>query len=430
MAIHKSKDMTRSAMLMLTLLILFYSLACTEKKRGPDDVEYRKDENGSQILYEIGANEPFGSKKEAFVVAKYPDSNTRHYKISFLNGLKDGPFTFWQKSELPLITGSYKKGKRDGLFIAYGKIGEIVYEKTYKMGELDGNFSLYYPASSHDLFRYKNLLQEKDMKPIELNVKSHLRLKTQFKNGNPIGSYKAYLHPRGQNLELADLLKEEGTFNEQGLLSEQQFRYFPRTAGLAVILPVLGRLEEIFEPNAIGFSKAIDQATDEIAKIPTYRNPDNTPAYVYTLDEKGNEIVPIWSSHVETFAIRNMDGFLLPDRFEAKYEYFVRKAKPAAFKLVQALDVSGDPNLAYYEKTGAAVEVVGLNARNAIVDILWSSRNNENVIPLDERINARRTKIRRLWNDGITGEADWLLHDGTQLSLRAKDPLARFGISR
>ena len=89
MAIHKSKDMTRSAMLMLTLLILFYSLACTEKKRGPDDVEYRKDENGSQILYEIGANEPFGSKKEAFVVAKYPDSNTRHYKISFLNGLKD-----------------------------------------------------------------------------------------------------------------------------------------------------------------------------------------------------------------------------------------------------------------------------------------------------------------------------------------------------
>ena len=45
-----------------------------------------------------------------------------------------------------------------------------------------------------------------------------------------------------------------------------------------------------------------------------------------------------------------MDGYLLPDRFEPKYEYFVRKAKPSAIKLLQALDSSGDPNLDYYEK--------------------------------------------------------------------------------
>jgi len=97
---------------------------------------------------------------------------------------------------------------------------------------------------------------------------------------------------------------------------------------------------------------------------------------------------------------------------------------------VQALDLSGDPNLAYYEKRGAAVEVVGLNSDNVIVDILWSSREKEDVIPLDDRINARRTKIRRSWQEGIAGQADWLLHDGSQLSLRATDPLARFGIDR
>ena len=123
-----------------------------------------------------------------------------------------------------------------------------------------------------------------------------------------------------------------------------------------------------------------------------------------------------------------MDGFLLPDRFEPKYEYFVRQAKPAAIKLVQALDLSGDPNLGYYEKKGNAVEVVALDSNKVIIDVLWSNRDNENVISLDERINARRTKIRRSWKEGVAGQADWLLHDGSQLSLRASDPLARFGI--
>ena len=416
----------------LTLLVCFcflFSLSCTEKKLGPDDVEYRKDDNGTKILYQIGATEPFGFEEEAFIVKKHPNGNLQ-YSISFLHGRKDGPFTFWQKNELPLITGSYKQGKRDGIFTAYGKIGEIVYEKTYKMGELDGNFSLYYPASNHDLFRYKDELKEKKLEPGELKVKNNLRLQTQFKDGNPNGTYFAYLHPGGKNLALKDLIKEEGSFNEEGLLSNEQFRYFPRTSGLGVVLPVLGRFDEIFEPNELGFSKAIDQASDEIAKIPTYRNPKNLPAYVYTLDDKGNEIVPIWSTHIKKFAIRNMDGYLLPDRFEPKYEYFTRKAKPSAIKLVKALDLSGDPNLAYYEKKGMAVEVVGIDAENVIIDILWSSRDRAEVISLDERINARRTRIRRSWSEGFSNEADWLLHNGSQLSLRAQDELARFGIDR
>ena len=162
---------------------------------------------------------------------------------------------------------------------------------------------------------------------MDIIVKNHLRLKTQFQDDNPHGSYKAYLHPRGQNLELTELLKEEGTFNEQGLLAEQQFRYFPRTAGLAVILPIWEGWK-VFEPNELGFSKTIDQAAEEIAKIPTYRNPDNIPAYVYTLDDKGNEIVPIWSSHMQSFAIRNMDGFLPPIALNQNTSILYAKRSP------------------------------------------------------------------------------------------------------
>ena len=95
---------------MNSLLLFVFAFACSEKKLGPEDVEYRKDENGSQILYEIGAKEPFGTGKEAFVVGKHPNGK-KHFEISFLNGLKDGPFNFWQKNELPLISGSFKEGK-------------------------------------------------------------------------------------------------------------------------------------------------------------------------------------------------------------------------------------------------------------------------------------------------------------------------------
>ena len=186
--------------------------------------------------------------------------------------------------------------------------------------------SLYYPASN-DVFRYKNKLQEEGLKPGQLIVKNHLRLKTQFKDDNPHGSYKAYLHPRGQNLELTELLKEEGTFNEQGLLAEQQFRYFPRTAGLAVILPILGRLEEVFEPNELGFSKAIDQAAEEIAKtqpiviLITFLLMF-TPLMIKAM--KSFQFGRAIYSHLQS---EIWMVFYSPDRFEPKYEYFVRQAR-------------------------------------------------------------------------------------------------------
>jgi antitoxin component YwqK of YwqJK toxin-antitoxin module len=84
-------------------------------------VEYRKDENGTLILYEIDAEEPYGKDQEAFVIGKHPNGK-KHFQISFVNGLKDGPFSFWKDNEVLEITGSYKQGKRDGLFVAYGRL--------------------------------------------------------------------------------------------------------------------------------------------------------------------------------------------------------------------------------------------------------------------------------------------------------------------
>ena len=128
--------------------------SCAEERLQPDDVEYRKDDNGTQILYAIGADAPFGETKRAFVVQYYPESSEnnfwggpqKHFEVGFKKGLRDGDFTFWQKKGIKLLTGSYQNGQRHGQFTAYGKTGELVYEKNFKNGELDGNFTLYYPC--------------------------------------------------------------------------------------------------------------------------------------------------------------------------------------------------------------------------------------------------------------------------------------------
>ena len=40
------------------VLSSFLFCSCGEKTLGPDDVEYRRDENGTRILYEIAQAEP------------------------------------------------------------------------------------------------------------------------------------------------------------------------------------------------------------------------------------------------------------------------------------------------------------------------------------------------------------------------------------
>ena len=99
----------------------------------------------------------------------------------------------------------------------------------------------------------------------------------------------------------------------------EQIKYFPRTFGLVVRLPDNSRLETLHDPSPDGLSRAMDEATKAIQAIPAYRNPDQLPALVYTVDDRGNEIVPIWSSHIVRLGIRNMDGFMLPDIFEANF---------------------------------------------------------------------------------------------------------------
>jgi hypothetical protein len=181
------------------------------------------------------------------------------------------------------------------------------------------------------------------------------------------------------------------------------------------------RLDTIHSASSDGFSRAIDEAAKEILAIPSYRNPDNAPALVYAIDERGNEITPIWSSHIKEIAIRNMDGFLLPNRFPATYEAFVFDARSAADKTLLEIDTTlNQETLSMYDREGAAVEIVGLDADDTIIDILWSSNQSGDIIPLDERIERKRRKVNRNWQKGQVSEANWLLSNGSRITIRDK----------
>ena len=354
----------------------------------------------------------------------HPNGNI-HFKIGFVNGFRDGNFTFWQDNELKLLTGSFKKGKRHGLFTAYGKTGELVYQKEFIDGELEGEFKLYYPSSPSDVLRYFEKLKYEGMDPGELEVVNHLRLAANFKDGKPVGSYKAYYHPKGKKLTIDELLREEGSFDQNGKLSSDQYNYYPQTHAIAINMPDKKRLNSIYPASSDGFSRAIDEATKEIKNIPSYRNPNNEPALVYAIDERGNEITPIWSTHIEEIAIRNVDGYLLSTRFGATYEEFVFDAMNLADETIVAnLTDIPQAEMLEYERSGTSVQIVGLDKNGVIIDILWSSNPLSDVIPLDERIDHKRTKLKRSWREGASSEANWLLSNGSRITIKESPNLA------
>jgi hypothetical protein len=64
--------------------------SCAEQRLHPDEVEYRKDENGTQVLYPLSEDQPFGSEERAYVEEYYPKGGQKHFEVAFLNGLRDG----------------------------------------------------------------------------------------------------------------------------------------------------------------------------------------------------------------------------------------------------------------------------------------------------------------------------------------------------
>ena len=185
-----------------------------------------------------------------------------------------------------------------------------------------------------------------------------------------------------------------------GVLEKEQITFYPHTHSLVVILPDKKRPFPPHKPTSNGFSRAIDEAAKALKTLPAYRNRDNAPALVYSLDVKGNEIVPIWSSHIEKIGIRKGNRFLMEETFKPTYESF-----QDAHKIAEEIT---EPN----------VDVVGLDKKGQIIDILWSGNILKDVTALPDRINKHWVKTMRSWDKGYASDALWLLSNGSQISIR------------
>ena len=274
------------------------------------------------------------------------------------------------------------------MFTAYGKIGELIYEKNYSKGELNGIFKLYYPCSKSEVSKYFDDVD--DMKgnsdglldrltswasnnTDSSNSKTSkiLRLDANFSNDKPHGSYKIFYHPKGNDLTLEELIQEQGRFEK------------------------------------------------EYSKVPSYRNPKDLPALVYTIDDKGEKIAPIWSSHISEIKLRRSDGTLLDKSFKANYEDFIKAMDYASDNYSYGGDIK------FTEESPAisgknVLEVVGINLKGdkiVVVDILWSSNELSETVSLNKRINKKRIKIKRKWSEGITNETIWSLTTGSKIRM-------------
>jgi antitoxin component YwqK of YwqJK toxin-antitoxin module len=404
------------------LLVVLSVVGCQKHELSSDDVEYRQSEEGKQLLYEIGEEEPF----EGIVVDEYANGHT-NCKIEFKGGLRDGNFTFWRENEIPLSKGEYRKGLRQGKFTVYGGAGELVSEKTYANGKLNGPCNFYYRYSNDEVDRFFEELKEKGLELGELKALSKLRYTCNFVNDAPSGVYHSYFYEGEEANSTTPLLRESGNFDANGSLFGAQVRYFPKVKKLAIKLPNGRLMDEGYEADVKGLSLAMESVYEAIEELPAYRNREDQPAKIFALDERGNEIVPIWSTNISKIVIRDLDGSFLEKRYDHTFEGYKSAKQRAEFRRddqgiasVESSEESLDPlevRSIDRGKTTPAIEVIGIDKNGKLIEVLWTSDPDSRVIALHERITKKRRRELRAWLDGKSWGSRWYLPDGSKLSI-------------
>ena len=413
-------SLTWSVILAVTLASL---TGCdSEKEFRAIDVEYRKNKEEKLILYEIGKEDPI----TCILVQDHPNGH-RRFEISFFNGIRDGNFTFWRENEIPLSKGEYRKGLRHGKFTAYGGAGELVSEKTYANGKLNGPCNFYYRYSNDEVERFFEELKEKGFEIGEMKAQSKLRYKCEFVDDAPSGVYNAYFYEGEEANSTSPLLRERGNFDANGSLYGDQVRYFPKVKTLAIKLPNGRLMDEGYEADVKGLSLAMESAYEAIEELPAYRNREDQPAKIFALDERGNEIVPVWSTNIFKIVIRDLSGSFLEKHYDHTFEDYETAKKRAEFlrdehgiAAVENSEESLDPHEVRSinrRKTTPAIEVLGIDKNGKVIEVLWTSDPDSHIIALHERITKKRYRVMRAWLDGKSWGARWFLPDGSKLSI-------------
>ena len=119
------------------------------------------------------------------------------------------------------------KMEKNGTFMAFGKIGELIYEK--KLSEWRAGWEFFSFLCS---IRKRCLSlpgSNKARRRISFHQRSHTPQGTVQK-WKTLWTIQSILSSKGLNyLTESDLIKEEGFFDEDGLLADEQVKFYPKT---------------------------------------------------------------------------------------------------------------------------------------------------------------------------------------------------------
>jgi uncharacterized membrane protein YhaH (DUF805 family) len=122
------------------ILLLIYFVQAgdkSENKYGPAPSEQRSSivtksaKSGLEIVKDDGTYE------------KYYKSGKLMKKMTYVNGMKEGPFTLYHENGAVTIRVNFVGGKADGLYEEFYETGQIKERCNYVMGVKDGEFEKY-----------------------------------------------------------------------------------------------------------------------------------------------------------------------------------------------------------------------------------------------------------------------------------------------
>ncbi len=156
------------------------------------DLAYNKQ---GEVVYEINYTERKG---------KY-EIGINHYNgkpkviSTYLNGIKHGPYTFFDFYGRKKTSGEYLNGNMHGKWLWYYDNGNLETEANYLNGELDGDFTTYHEDGGID-FKYNYLLGKLEGEAISFHENGNIYSKLLYSNDEYHGRRESY-GPNG-NLQL------------------------------------------------------------------------------------------------------------------------------------------------------------------------------------------------------------------------------------
>ena len=114
----------------------------------------------------------------------------------------------------------------------------------------------------------------------------------------------------------------------------------------------------------------------------------------------------------------------MPDRYDPNFESYRDQAVKKAKDVVLSSDLSNNSILPAINGKVPAVEIIALNNKGEIRDILWSSISRKDSLDLEQRILQKRKRIHRSWDAGDATTSVWSISSGLNLIIRedSKDP--------